>query len=93
MALIAQAAIGMLRQRLGDPIAGWDAKHLAQDFFHGLEGDVRLHDDTIVVTYYNAPNADILSKHYSQLPEKLMDQGVPPTVPWLYDYKIDFRFK
>ena len=93
MALIAQAAISMLRQRVGDPIAGWDAKHLAQDFFHGLEGDVRLHDDTIVVTYYNAPNADVLSKHYTDLPEKLQDQGVNPTVPWLYDYKLDFRFK
>ncbi len=93
MALIAQASISMLRQRLGDPIAGWDAKHLAQDFFHGLEGDVRLHDDTIVVTYYNAPNADVLAKHYSNLPEKLQDQGINPTVPWLYDYKLDFRFK
>ena len=93
MALIAQAAISMLRQRLGQPIVGWDAKHLARDFFHGLEGDVRLHNDTIVVTYYNAPNSDLLAEHYTKLPEKLQNQGVDPTVPWLYNYKIDFRFK
>ena len=93
MALIAQAAIHMLRQRLGQPFAGWDAKHLAQDFFHGLEGDVRLHQDTIVVTYYNAPNAELLAEHYTCLPEKLQQEGVNPTVPWLYNYKLDFRFK
>lgn len=93
MALIAQAAISMLRQRLGNPIAGWDSAHLAKDFFHGLEGDVRLHKDTIVVTYYNAPNADLLSRHYTDLPAKLQKQGVNPAVPWLFDYKLDFRFK
>lgn len=93
MALIAQAAISMLRQRLGHPIARWNAKHLARHFFHGLEGDVRLHHDTILVTYYNAPNANLLAKHYTHLPEKLQHQGLNPTVPWLYGYKLDFRFK
>ena len=93
MALIAQASIHMLRQRLGEPIARWDAKHLARDFFHGLEGDVRVHNNTIIVTYYNAPNADILEKHYTHLPARLAQEGVDPKVPWLYDYKLDFRFK
>jgi hypothetical protein len=93
MALIAQAAISMLRKRLSQPIAAWDAKHLARDFFHGLEGDVRLQDDTIVVTYYNAPNANLLAKHYTDLPQKLQHESVDPRVPWLYDYKLDFRFK
>lgn len=93
MALIAQAAIAMLRQRLGQPFAAWDAKHLAQDFFRGLEGDLRLHNDTIVLTYYNAPNADLLAKHYTQLPEKLQQHNIDPSVPWLYGYKLDFRFK
>jgi hypothetical protein len=92
MALIAQAAISMLRKRLGHPIATWDAKHLAKDFFHGLEGDIRLHRDTILVTYYNAPNADQLAKHYKDLPTKLENEGVDPRIPWLYNYKIDFRF-
>ena len=93
MALIAQAATSMLRQRIGQPIADWDAKHLARDFFHGLEGDVRLQDDTIVVTYYNAPNADVLAKHYTDLPQKLQHESVDPRVPWLYGYNLDFRFK
>lgn len=93
MALVAQAVIHMLRQRLGSPIARWDADHLAQDFFHGLEGDLRIHHDTIVVTYYNAPNAPVLRNHYTDLPAKLAKEGTDPRVPWLFNYKIDFRFK
>lgn len=93
MTLIAQAAIHMLRQRLGEPIAHWDATHLARDFFHGLEGDLRLRHDTIVVTYYNAPNVELLRDHYTDLPAKLAKQGTDPRVPWLFNYKLDFRFK
>lgn len=93
MALMAQTTIAMLRERLGQPFASWDATHLAQDFFRGLEGDLRLHEDTIVVTYYNAPNAGLLNQHYAQLPQKLQKQNIDPRIPWLYDYKLDFRFK
>jgi len=93
MALIAQAAISMLRRRLGEPVAAWDAEHLARHFFAGLEGDVRLTDHTILVTYYNAPNAGLLARAYANLPGKLENEGVAPTVPWLFDYKLDFRFK
>jgi hypothetical protein len=93
MTLIAQAAIHMLRQRLGNPIAHWDADHLARDFFHGLEGDVRLRHDTIVVTYYNAPNVALLRGHYMDLPAKLAKEGIDPRIPWLFNYKLDFRFK
>ncbi len=94
MALIAQAVIAMLRERLGRPFAGWNAQHLAKDFFGGLEGDIRLHNDTIVVTYYNAGEAEeTLARHYTNLPQKLSAEGVDPRVPWLYDYKLDFRFK
>jgi len=93
MALIAQAACFMMRQRLGPPIAQWDAQHLAKDFFRGLEGDIRVEHDTIVVTYYNAPNPDLMKRHYENLPEKLSLEGVKPTIPWLYDFKLDFRFK
>ena len=42
MALYAQAAINMLRQRLGDPINTWESEHLAKDFFKALEGDIRV---------------------------------------------------
>jgi hypothetical protein len=55
LARIAQAAIDQLRKRLAPPAAGWDAKHLAKAYFAGLEGDVRVEAETIVVTYYNAP--------------------------------------
>lgn len=91
MALIAQAVIHQLRERLSEPCRNWDANHLATDLFHALEGDVRVTADTIVVTYYNAPSE--LRKHYENLPEKLADENVEPTVPWLYNYALDFRFR
>ena len=93
MALIAQALIHQFRQRIGAPYDSWDAKHLAESLFRGLEGDVRVHHDTIVVTYYNAPNADLLRKHYENLPDKLAAEGLDPRIPWLFNFKLDFRFK
>ena len=50
-----------------------------------------LADDTITVTYYNAPQA--LRAHYENLPEKLAKEKVRPYVPWLYNFKLDFRFR
>jgi hypothetical protein len=93
MALFAQAASFMMRARIGLPEAQWDAQHLAHDFFRALEGDIRVKRDTIIVTYYNAPNADRMRTHYENLPERLAAEGIQPTMPWLYDYKLDFRFK
>lgn len=92
MALIAQAVIHQLRERLGEPYSKWDAKHLAKDLFFGLDGDVRVSDNTITVTYYNAPNADLLRSHYEGLPEKLRKDNVRPEIPWLYGYNLNFRF-
>ena len=93
MALFAQAASFMMRARIGLPEAKWDAQHLARDFFRTLEGDIRVKGDTIIVTYYNAPNADRMKTHYENLPDRLATEGIQPTIPWLYDYKLDFRFK
>ena len=93
MALIAEAAIHQLRKRLQLPMAQWDAGHLAKDFFKGLEGDIRVIDDTILVTYYNAPQAEHLRPHYENLPEKLAKEKIQPQVPWLYNFKLDFRFR
>jgi len=93
MALIAEAAIHQLRQRLNLPVAQWDAAHLAKDFFRGLEGDIRVADDNVLVTYYNAPNAEHLRVHYENLPEKLTKEKIQPRVPWLYNFKLDFRFR
>ena len=93
MSLLAQAAIHMLRQRIGAPVSSWDSQHFANDVLKGLDGDVRVKHDTIMVTYYNAPNSKLLKKHYEELPKKLEDEGVAAEIPWLYDFKIDFRFK
>jgi hypothetical protein len=93
MSLLAQAAVYQLRQRLGPPLADWDATHLARHLFEGLEGDVRVHQDTILVTLYNPPYLELLRTHYENLPDKLRQQNVDPHIPWLYNFKLDFRFK
>lgn len=93
MALLAQTVIHQFRQRLGAPYDAWDARHLAWDIFRGLDGDIRVHGETIVVTYYNAPNVARLRDHYEGLPAKLKAEGVDPRIPWLYNFQLDFRFK
>ena len=93
MVLVAQAAIHQLRQRLGEPFLQWDAIHFARNLFEGLEGDVRVEKQTIVVTLYNPPNAALLRHHYEHLPEKLAREAIDPRIPWLYNFKLDFRFK
>ena len=93
LALIAQAVLHQLRQRLGDPFIHWQADHLAKKLLAGLDGDIRVQKDTIIVTYYNAPEAQRLCEHYQNLPEKLRMEGIEPGIPWLYNFKLDFRFK
>ena len=93
MALLAQAVIHQFRKNLGGPYADWDSAHLAEAVFHGIEGDIRVHEDTILVTYYNAPHTDQLRRHYEGLPGRLKAEGIDPRIPWLYDFKLDFRFK
>jgi hypothetical protein len=94
MALIAQAAIDRLRKRLAPPAASWDAAHLSQAYFAGLEGDVRVVEgDTILVTYYNAPTADNLRHVYEDMPARLRAEGLDPRIPWLYGFKLDFCFR
>jgi hypothetical protein len=93
MSLLAQAALHMLRQRIGVPVASWDSQHFADSLLRGLEGDIRVKNDTIRVTYYNAPNIDLLKKHYENLPQILANEGVSANIPWLYDFKLDFCFK
>ena len=93
MALLAQTVLYQLRQRLGQPVSGWDAAHLAKAFLRGLDGDIRVSDNTVIVTYYNAPNVDLLREHYERLPNKLRDEGIDPRIPWLYNLQLDFRFR
>ncbi|MGC8639526.1 MAG: transposase, partial [Isosphaeraceae bacterium] len=93
MALVAQAAIDGFRKRFAPPTTNWDANHMATAYFGGLEGDVRVDGDTIIVTYYNAPDANKLKEHYENLPAKLRAEKVDPRVPWLYGFQIDYRFR
>ena len=93
LALLAQAACSQLRRRLPAAFAQRTAAELARGLFRGLDGDLRVHGDHIVVTYYNAPDAAALRQHYEGLPRKLQAEGIHPTVPWLYHFKLDFRFK
>lgn len=93
IALLAQAAIHQLRSRLGEPTSTWNSEHLAKSLFEGLDGDLRVTADTIIVTYYNAPNASQLRALYEGLPEKLAAEQIDPRVPWLYNYRLDFRFR
>ena len=60
MALIAQAVLQRLRTRLEEQYRNWEAAHFADRFLLGLDGDVRVVDDVIIVTYYNAPDARML---------------------------------
>ncbi|MHB1038593.1 MAG: transposase [Pirellulales bacterium] len=93
MALVAQAVLHRTRRLLGQPYSTWDATHFAKSLLAGLEGDIRVRDDTIVVTYYNAPNVDLLREHYEGLPNRLESEHVDPHIPWLYGFKLDFRFR
>ena len=93
LALVAQSVIHQLRHRLGTPYQQWDSSHLARDFFAGLEGDLRVEGDTLVVTYYNADGAANWKHHFENLPALLQQENVNPHIPWLYNFKLDFRFK
>jgi Transposase DDE domain len=93
MALVAQAVIDQLRRRLTPPTMSWDAKHMATAYLAGLEGDVRVQNNTIVVTYYNAPDTDKLRAQYENLPAKLRAEKIDPRVPWLYGFELDFCFR
>lgn len=93
MGMVAQAAIYQLRQKLPHEIKNWTAENLADKLFSSIDGDIRVRNDTIIVTFYNAPNNDYFKEHYQNLPKKLEAEGVDPRIPWLYNFKVDFRFK
>ena len=93
LALLAQAATYQFRQKLSEPYKRWNSTHLAEAVFAKIDGDIRVKDDTIIITCYNAPKELNLHNHYQSLPTKLISEGINPKVPWLYNYKLDFRFK
>jgi hypothetical protein len=93
LALLAQAATYELRKKLPHPYNRWNSTHLADAVFTKMDGDIRVKDDTIIVTCYNAPKELKLQNNYQGLPQKLTAEGINPKVPWLYNFKLDFRFK
>ena len=58
-----------------------------------MEGDIRVSGDTILVTYYNAPDVERLREHFEHLPSRLDREGIDPRVPRLYGLEVDFRFR
>ena len=92
MALIAQAATYQLRMKLKDRYKTWNARHLSNEILAWADGDIRVEGDTIIVTYYKAP-MHINPMDYCNLPEILIREGINPKIPWLYGYKLNFRFK
>ena len=52
LALLAQAATYQLKNKLPNPFKQWTAAHTAQQVLTNMEGDVRIKNDTIIVTYY-----------------------------------------
>lgn len=93
LALLAQAATHEFRRQLPKPYNRWNAKHLADAVLGKIDGDIRVKDDTIIATCYDAPKELNLQENYLNLPAKLMSEGINPNIPWLYDFKLDFRFK
>lgn len=93
LALLAQAATHQLKCKLPQPYNQWTAAHTAQQVLTNMEGDIRVEDDTIIVTYYRDHEKLGLQQHYQNLPQILENEGVNPKIPWLFDFKLDFRFK
>ena len=93
LALIAQAATHQLKNKLPKPYNQWTARHTAAQILTNMEGDLRVKDDTIIVTYYRDHCQLGIEPHYRNLPTILEREGINPKIPWLCDFKLDFRFK
>lgn len=92
-ALIAQAATHQLKNKLPGEYKHWTAAHTAQQVLTNMEGDIRVEGDTIIITYYRDHEKLNLKQHFENLPQILQSEGVNPKIPWLFDFKLDFRFK
>jgi hypothetical protein len=93
LSLLAQAANHQLRQKLPAPYDRWNATHLSEALLQKIDGDIRVKGDTIVVTCYGAPEEFNLNQHYENLPDKLIKEGIDPRIPWMYNFKLDFKFR
>lgn len=92
MAMIAQSTTHELRKNLKPDYRTWDAKHLASHVLAWKDGDIRVKNDTIIITFYDKSNY-LNKEEYINFPQKLMQLGINPCIPWLYNLKVDFKFK
>jgi len=92
MSMLAQAATYELRKNLKTDYKKWDAKHLANELLAWNDGDIRVKEDTIIVTFYGTSDY-LKTEEYINLSEKLVHNNINPHIPWLFNYKLDFRFK
>ena len=92
LTMMAQAATYQLRKKMNQEYKSWNAEHLAKEVLARAEGDVRVQNDTIMVTFYGAPK-HINPKDYIGLPQIMESKGINPRIPWLYDFKLALRFK
>lgn len=93
LALIAQAAAFRLRKNLPGPYRKWTAGMLSEKVLTNMEGDLRVRDDRIIVTYYRDHEDLNLRDRYSNISSILENENVSPKIPWLFDYRLEFRFK
>ena len=92
MAMLAQATTYELRKNMTGDYKRWNARHIANEVLAWNDGDIKIQDDTIIVTFYGSSDY-IKKEEYVNLPAKLIQNGIDPHIPWLYNYKLDFRFK
>jgi hypothetical protein len=92
LAMMAKAATYQLRSNLLEEYKKWNAKHLANEMLAWTDGDIRVNKDTIIVTFYNCSKHIDVDK-YKNLPKILSKEGISTKIPWLYNFKLDFRFK
>lgn len=57
------------------------------------EDDIRVEGDTFIVTYYRYLERLNLKQNFENLPQILQHEGANSKIPWLFDLKLDFRFK
>lgn len=93
LALLAQAAAFGLRKKLPEPYSRWNAAMLSQKVLTNMEGDIRVKDDSIIITYYGDHEALGIKDKYHNISQQLENENISPKIPWLYDYKLEFRFK
>jgi len=93
LALLGQAATYQLKSKLPAPYRQWSARTLAEKVLTNMEGDIRVRDDKIIITYYKDHEPLGLKDHYHNISGQLEREGIDPRIPWLFAFKLEFRFK